>query len=159
MKYQIYRFIFRDESENANRDEEESSDGYSKQQLDDAMKTDGKSKGSPEKNSKKTIKKQNVQVQKTSATITSEISTSLPKSLPSQKKNKRKLADTSEEASQPQAKKNKSNKQQPSKSQHPCELSENRLKAFGINPKKFKNKIKYGQRSGKTFIQKPNKKH
>lgn len=27
------------------------------------------------------------------------------------------------------------------------ELSENRLKAFGINPKKFKNKIKYGAKN------------
>lgn len=30
------------------------------------------------------------------------------------------------------------------------ELSENRLKAFGINPKKFKNKIKYGGRRNQS---------
>lgn len=48
-------------------------------------------------------------------------------------------------ASQQNAKKMKFNNKNDKKTQSKSnDLSENRLKAFGINPKKFKNKIKYG---------------
>lgn len=71
------------------------------------------------------------------------------KSPSNQKSNKRKFNDDDKKSSpgQQNAKKMKFNKNGNKKfnnKEPSTELSENRLKAFGINPKKFKNKIKYG---------------
>lgn len=79
------------------------------------------------------------------------------------KSNKRKNEEATGPASGVQnSKKMKFQKQKNHKAQPATnELSENRLKAFGINPKKFKNKIKYGNKDqqqknilGKKFNQK-----
>jgi protein KRI1 len=57
-----------------------------------------------------------------------------------QKSNKRKFI--GDEKPQNNAKKVKFNKN--ARKNDSSDISENRLKAFGINPKKFKNKLKYG---------------
>lgn len=73
---------------------------------------------------------------------------------------KRKLDEATDKPA-PSAKKMKFNKNQNQKKlngQPPSnELSENRLKAFGINPKKFKNKIKYGGGDQQKAAKKPQK--
>lgn len=70
---------------------------------------------------------------------------------------KRKLeTETTSKPSQDQqsAKKMKFNKQKnfkkPDKKPATNEISENRLKAFGINPKKYNNKIKYNGKNNQT---------
>lgn len=68
------------------------------------------------------------------------------------KSNKRKLTDegsTTNTSGPSNQKKMKSNQNGNFKktNREPNELSENRLKAFGINPKKFKNKLKYNNKN------------
>lgn len=62
-----------------------------------------------------------------------------------QKPIKRKFnADKNSSPGQNNAKKMKFNNKKFNKQGPTTDISENRLKAFGINPKKFKNKLKYG---------------
>lgn len=77
-----------------------------------------------------------------------------PKPLP--KSNKRKFTDEDDISSKSSPHNSKKMKLKQKRNSHKKnnklesnsnELSENRLKAFGINPKKFKNKLKYGSKN------------
>jgi protein KRI1 len=111
-----------------------------KQELSTEEKSKGDAMPSASKKKKKKKKKKNIQKSDSQEVL-----------LKSKQQN---LSTPNGKTSMPKKKKNKQKNERPNtmeksnnKSEEFSQISDSRLKAYGINPKKFKNKIKYGKKS------------